>query len=291
MFFEDKKKPRIVEAGLLLKDIPSLEKIVLFDTSVNHSDMPKGIYDFKRYHKIPAEYLETAERSMEQTIAFVQNPKCFTVPEVIEEWKVFLEKISEKLEYHNEKLRFDIKRHIKESTLEKSQQTRDQFERISLKLFHLINIAKKSFYKPANREAYEGVFTSTVAISKAFNLKSPKPNEYIDSRADESLVALGLYLSLFENKPSIIVTNDGDFGRILLKMAELIRSAPSSEAVKSISQRLDTTPMQIWKGASMRNSYFLEASTEGTTASVIETAENAVLEGIVRPFSETYLSR
>jgi hypothetical protein len=254
----------ITAQSISLDDILKQNPIVLADNSINDlqgADWYRRAYDHQTYAQLCDADLEEVIESLTFSHSLWSHPRIHSTEKVVDEVKAFRDLLTDKQDFL---LRAEQRQGKPKRGIKRYEQNIDAHARRNQELFskivHLqqrvVNQAVKSQIHTINwpivneLEAYITRLGEALGAKKDYSVKyGVEWTKRPDKRTDEQLVAIALYLSIFDQMPTGILTRDSDLKRLTAFSAYYLSHADTPNA-KIIERALQRNPVRV---------YFLEA--------------------------------
>lgn len=219
--------------------LSSKESIILIDTSIRSGSIDErgvgwDIYDAQTYVELNHGDLIRGGENIRFLTLILEHPNTATIPKITQEIKNLEQVLSNKIKFLNENHRNRQGYHAN-----KGRRFRKQKERSASSESLLKELQQRTYclYRLSERKeltfeesTYQPLLEMIKLIDEAIGLKQDthllyherdKP-EIHDSDTDEKLTAALFYLSMFSDKPPILLTRDGDMVRLVGVIPRLI---------------------------------------------------------------------
>ena len=205
--------------------------VVLFDTNVYDLSLLENTYELRSYRQLDPNRLRHAVDAQQRLLQWIAEPNLHTVEGVHAECQQQQVLFTEKTRYWNarEKAR---RAHHKGGGKDRQEEQEQLVGQLNADGLRLIKALRHAILRPVYPELYRHVVDAVIGMEDQLHLKQKGGKidyqqrrwrrEYADRRTDEQLVAMGLYLSLVEGKPSAIVSRDGDIEKLLVMKYDLL---------------------------------------------------------------------
>jgi len=254
--------------GSTLKDILNKEGFILFDSSILFSfDLLGEIYDYRRYQNLDEKNLQKAKEELYTYIEFLNDEKVFVIKEVVEELDRVKRILSEKAKTFNDWEDYMIR--VNKETSKRVEEKRSEFNEICLLTNNVVKTAKKSLYKPEDKDRYEKFVKAVKFATK--DLKRPvhrirrEPRryrrEYEYLGTDEKIIA-ALYNASFEGHPPVAVSRDSGLCKILVISYNTFASEKLYPYNKLFLEKIEENPIGIYLSTKQKDMYNLATSTK-----------------------------
>ena len=248
--------------SISFETIINQEPLILIDSGIyaksNEDWYEDGIYEAKRYSQLDTEILYSALLRLEKLENLLLEPNVKTIPKVIDEFIYIRDKLKEKLRNLNAHEKGIPKKYKDEPKLKECHEAVEYKKRILEDicfLFHNVQrIAKRSesLFIPQDKIKFyhlEKIVIATAEITEAKIDFSSRYHSFRkkeeDLHTDEQLVAAALYLSIFDNLRSCILTSDSDIQRILKRTYNYLTSSLVSSNGQ-IARALKENPINVY---------------------------------------------
>lgn len=200
------------------------DKLVLFDTGVKsypYNDWFRGqTFEAPRYHELDSNLLAKVDKIHLFFKGLLIEPNTFLPSKVLQE----LGKFERILTYKNRDL---IEAGKTSVTLhpdsEREEINKKLFSELLINYREMLRLAVSKKYIPQDQNVFRHINSKVINISRTYDSKKKfriysdkiwKKDDKEDIFADEALVACAINCSVFENRPSRIMTLDGDIARL-----------------------------------------------------------------------------
>lgn len=197
-----------------LEAVLEREKVILVDNCLVVNSFLDDSFDWKTYLDVDLGLVEEAEKEFQIKKDFLAEPKVFTTEEVYQEFSVFQKKYSNKQRYLNQGNNV-LRKSLRQEYKTKITRAEEAMERLGSLVQETKQNLKGSICPIKERLTYQNLREIIIEFNYRGDLKKKQEEGKEDSLADESLVALGLYLSLGEKTSSMILTRDEDIYYLL----------------------------------------------------------------------------
>ncbi|MBU0467402.1 MAG: hypothetical protein ABIG37_01270 [Nanoarchaeota archaeon] len=225
-----------------LQEILDSNYPVLVDTSISETkgqkSIAKEIHKTRHYSDINPGMLTRKFSDIDLLATILQHPSSFTIPEITAELKRLEEIICDKIKFCGKKDYSNVRRSNKRNkrirrreaeTSDTSEQLLKEFQR---RTFQLTRLSKQSEiqYEESLRAPLLGIvelIENEIGLKENVGLLhrggySTENQE--DLHTDEKLISTLYYLSMFQNKKPVLLTQDSDFVRLLAVVSRLVSS-------------------------------------------------------------------
>lgn len=253
----DAEEGEAAAQGFTLEEIAAQEGFLLFDGCVKHDfEFLTLTYNTRSYKQLDIALLGRLLHADREMLQFLWLECVHTIPEVVEEWRQWLQILGEKTRNYNQREQFYIVDHP-EKQGRGTEQKRLMAE-LNEQALQMVKLARKSVYTPTMPKAYEAMQRAIETMEDWLHLKtkiSPYPKEreprmwrreWPEHHADERLVAMALYLSLVENRSVALVTGDWDIVKLMRTAHCLLATRDSLPFSSEVMQTLDAHPVRLY---------------------------------------------
>jgi hypothetical protein len=252
-----------------IDDVLEQNPIVLADNSINSlqgADWYGRAYNNQRYEQLCADDMVKVIENLRFSLTLWGHPRIHTTTKIVGEAEVYRDLLTDKQDFllrvrnHRGKKSRGTKRHDK-NVDEQARMNQDLLSRIVLLQKTVAKQSAKARIQSLEWPIVSELEAYITRLGKALGAKidyNAAHGAYWekrqDSGADEQLVAVALYLSIFDQMPTAILTRDSDLKRLTALSAYYLSLADASNA-GIIGRALQTNPVRV---------YFLESQNEAT---------------------------
>jgi len=250
----------------LAQQVSGLPHILLVDTSILGTSYLRVVYNRHRYRNVDIGELRKEQERAATLESMFRRPNVYTVRGVVEE-------LQQESELWRERLRFfnSWERDKKHAPIEYPIEKKFAEELAFLQL-NATRAARHAIYNPKETELYARIYGAVQELSQRLRLKERKQTfqtniverekRSVDHGTDEALIALGLYLSLAEELPSSIVSEDHDLVWLLATCVDVLTATQYLPFSPVMRARLHRFPCQLYLGNHQRGRFDLAFDTD-----------------------------